>query len=100
MPIVPGPQTSWVMRMSTFTQTFSAGATWARPECLAMIFSVIVMPGIDSSSWGENETVSIAARPTSFHDDGGRARCGKAPLQVVSNCSVHYSVRCTLLFYH
>ena len=46
MPIVPGPQTSWVMRMSTFTQTFSPGITWLLPLCLARIFSVMVMPGM------------------------------------------------------
>ena len=43
MPIVPGPQTSWVIWMSTSTQTFSPGATSARPAWAAMIFSVIVI---------------------------------------------------------
>src|SRR5919202_1446308 len=42
-PNVPGPQTSCVMSTSTFTQTFSPGATWSRPLCRARIFSVIVI---------------------------------------------------------
>src|SRR5205085_7621032 len=53
MPIVPGPQTSWVMRTSTFTHTFSSGETWPLPACLARIFSVIVMPGM-VAPWGRS----------------------------------------------
>ncbi len=43
MPIVPGPQTSWVMRTSTSTQTFSPGVTEAWPAWAAKIFSVMVI---------------------------------------------------------
>src|SRR5262249_51753388 len=46
MPMVPGPQTSWVMRTSTFTQMFSPGAVVSRPAARARIFSVIVCDGI------------------------------------------------------
>src|SRR5688572_7461685 len=42
-PIVPGPHTSWVMRMSAFTHTFSPADTWAFPAALAKIFSVSVI---------------------------------------------------------
>ena len=48
MPIVPGPQTSWVMSTSTSHQTFSPGVTRSRPAWAAKIFSVIVM------GWGMN----------------------------------------------
>src|SRR5438093_3791795 len=55
--MVPGPHTSWVMRTSTSTQTFSSGATDARPGGLARIFSVIVMPaGITNSCAGKGGT--------------------------------------------
>src|SRR6185295_928595 len=47
MPMVPGPQTSWVMRTSTSTQIFSPGRTAAFLACLAMIFSVRVMGGLE-----------------------------------------------------
>src|SRR6185437_3461809 len=43
MPNVPGPQTSWVMSTSTFTQTFSHGSTRSLREARARIFSVMVM---------------------------------------------------------
>src|ERR1700693_1210972 len=43
MPIVPGPQTSWVMRTSTFTQTLSPGWTCALPLARARTFSVRVI---------------------------------------------------------
>src|SRR5437867_2572981 len=43
MPIVPGPQTSWVIRMSTSTQILSPGATVLRSACRASTCSVIVM---------------------------------------------------------
>src|SRR5829696_5089380 len=54
------------MRMSTSTHTFSLGSTWLLPECLARIFSVMVMPGI------ENAPVSTEGqtRPTSIGDEG------------------------------
>lgn len=42
MPIEPGPQTSWVIKISTLTQTFSPGLNWDFSEALAKIFSVIV----------------------------------------------------------
>src|SRR5438093_13560525 len=45
-PIVPGPQTSWVMRTSTLTQTLSPGRTAFLPDARAMIFSVSVMQRI------------------------------------------------------
>src|SRR4051794_8235775 len=48
-PMVPGPQTSCVMRTSVFTQTFSPGLTWALPAALARICSVIVMDGISGT---------------------------------------------------
>src|SRR5579883_2183100 len=44
-PMVPGPHTSWVMSTSTFTQTFSFGATASRPAARARIFSVSVIGG-------------------------------------------------------
>src|SRR3954468_23015799 len=42
-PIVPGPQTSCVIKMSAFTQTFSPAETFALPAALAKIFSVKVI---------------------------------------------------------
>ena len=42
IPIEPGPQTSWVIKISTLTQTFSPGINWGFSEALAKIFSVIV----------------------------------------------------------
>src|SRR5262249_43682436 len=42
-PIVPGPQTSWVMRTSTSTQMLSPGRTLSRPAARARIFSVRVI---------------------------------------------------------
>src|SRR5437870_8613710 len=54
MPIVPGPQTSCVMRTSARTQTFSPGSTDGLPAARARIFSVIVMDVIGilrSRSW-------------------------------------------------
>ncbi len=42
-PMVPGPQTSWVMRMSALTQTLSPAATLALPAARAKIFSVKVI---------------------------------------------------------
>ena len=68
--MVPGPQTSWVMRTSTSTQTFSPGSTRPFPACLARIFSVMVMPGMSAallSYSGGNEPMSIAARANRFH---------------------------------
>jgi hypothetical protein len=43
MPMVGGPQTSCVIRISTFTQTVSPASTWVRPAALARIFSVKVI---------------------------------------------------------
>src|SRR3954470_17184246 len=45
-PIVPGPQTSWVIRTSTFTQTLLPGLTVGRPAARARIFSVMVIAAI------------------------------------------------------
>src|SRR5205823_3168461 len=42
-PMVPGPHTSWVMRMSAFAQTFSPACTHALPAARARIFSVSVI---------------------------------------------------------
>src|SRR5262245_59476003 len=42
-PMVRGPQTSWVMRMSTLTQTLSPGSTCALPPARASSFSVKVI---------------------------------------------------------
>src|SRR5688572_25619732 len=42
-PIVPGPQTSWVIRISAFTQTLSPASTLALPAARAKIFSVKVI---------------------------------------------------------
>src|SRR5207249_4285840 len=42
-PIVPGPHTSWVMRMSTFTHTLSPAWTCALPLARARTFSVRVI---------------------------------------------------------
>src|ERR1700733_11636703 len=69
IPIVPGPQTSWVIRMSTSTQTFSSGETLLRPLCLAKIFSVIVMPGIcKTPAFGRKlQPQSIAADADAFY---------------------------------
>src|SRR5439155_7523481 len=74
MPMVPGPQTSWVMSTSTLTQTLSSGRTWLFPACLARIFSVIVIPG-------------IAATPQ------GRQTCKYSGLQVWLPCDVAYTAR-------
>src|SRR3954451_20172428 len=77
MPIVPGPHTSWVIRTSTFTQTFSSGATRILPECLARIFSVIVMPGIFKllsilSSTSMASSISLATQR--LHEQRGADR--------------------------
>src|SRR5687768_4825568 len=42
-PIVPGPQTSWVIRISAFTQILSPAWTWDLPEARARIFSLNVI---------------------------------------------------------
>src|SRR5690242_3149966 len=42
-PMVPGPQTSWVMRTSALTQMLSPAWTFALPAARARIFSVSVM---------------------------------------------------------
>src|SRR5258706_15617437 len=42
-PMVPGPQTSWVINTSAFTQTLSPAATVALPEARARSFSVSVI---------------------------------------------------------
>src|SRR5258708_6963285 len=44
-PMVPGPHTSWVMRMSTFTHTLSPAWTCALPLARASTFSVRVIRG-------------------------------------------------------
>src|SRR6056297_122674 len=44
-PKVPGPHTSWVIRLSACTQTLSFGATLSFPAARARIFSVKVMGG-------------------------------------------------------
>src|ERR1035438_352939 len=46
---VGGPHTSWVIKTSTLSQTFSPGITLGRLADSANIFSVIVIPIIDSS---------------------------------------------------
>src|ERR1700744_6370483 len=77
MPIVPGPHTSWVMRMSTFTQTFSSGETRLRPLCLARIFSVIVMPAMCKTpgAKGENRTPKYSGEVRCvLHDSAQRFR--------------------------
>src|SRR5215217_4832814 len=51
-PMVPGPQTSWVIRTSTFTHTLSFGLTWSRPAARARIFSVRVIAGMGRLSLG------------------------------------------------
>src|SRR6478735_3948015 len=74
MPIVPGPHTSCVMRMSTSTHTLSLGLTWLLPVCLARIFSVMVMPGIDRLLFqrtGEIRPTSIAGRGFADQRTGG-----------------------------
>src|SRR3989442_7135106 len=45
-PIVPGPQTSWVISTSAFTQTLSPAWTWDLPEARARIFSLKVIERI------------------------------------------------------
>ena len=47
-PMVPGPQTSCVIRVSTFTHTLSPGWTCALPEARARTFSVRVISRIAS----------------------------------------------------
>src|SRR5437667_9901516 len=44
-PIVPGPQTSCVIKTSAFTHTLSPAWTWALPDARASIFSVNVIRG-------------------------------------------------------
>src|SRR5436190_17725554 len=41
--MVPGPQTSWVIRTSTLTHTLSPGCTFALPLARARTFSVRVI---------------------------------------------------------
>ena len=43
-----GPQTSWVISTSVSTQMFSPGSTLVRPDALAKIFSVRVIPIVRS----------------------------------------------------
>jgi len=49
-PMVPGPHTSWVMRISTSIQIFSSGTTASRPAWRARIFPVRVSEGMRSRS--------------------------------------------------
>src|SRR5687768_2280638 len=74
MPMVPGPQTSWVMRTSTLTQTLSAGSTCDLLACLARIFSVMVMPGILGQLLrAKKRRMSIAGGGFLIHfDENGR----------------------------
>src|SRR3954467_9407158 len=90
-PNVPGPQTSWVMRTSTFAHTFSPGATWSFPEARARIFSVIVMgegisrnsgcdivadPGREPGGCAGGRVSTSSYRPRS---SGGHERAGFDP---------------------
>ena len=58
MPMVPGPQTSWVMRTSTSTQMFSPGATCVPAGVAGQDFfghghrrhEVLLLAGVDGSS--------------------------------------------------
>ena len=50
--MVPGPQTSWVMRTSASTQMLSPGRTASRPAWRARIFSVRVIDGMSNGSRG------------------------------------------------
>src|SRR5438034_10983823 len=92
IPIVPGPQTSWVMRMSTFTQTFSPGVTWLLAACLERIFSVMVMPGIEYaliSTDESDETYEYSG--TKFcgpSRDGGVMRRALMGLAIVLGCQM------------
>src|SRR5688500_13555888 len=76
-PMVPGPQTSWVMSTSTLTQTFSPGATASRPAARARIFSVsVIAAGISRLRYGrgcllhhtvwERGGAGQTARPAAF----------------------------------
>src|SRR5712692_7572514 len=49
-PMVPGPHTSWVMRISVSTQMLSPGTTLSLPACRARILSVMVIAGITKAS--------------------------------------------------
>src|SRR5213593_2453814 len=61
-PIVPGPHTSWVMRMSTLTQTLSPGWTDFLPEARAMIFSVSVTPRDNTQSVSTAQHLALKCR--------------------------------------
>src|SRR5687768_16306033 len=58
-PMVPGPHTSWVIRMSALTHTLSPASTRAFPEARARIFSVKVMVGNHYFSQRATATVEI-----------------------------------------
>src|SRR4051794_24393497 len=57
-PMVPGPQTSWVMRTSTFTQTLSPGETEDRPAARASTFSVRVI-GIEVFLYSKEPPLAV-----------------------------------------
>src|SRR5438445_5907771 len=73
MPMVPGPHTSWVIRISTFTQILSPADARGRPAWRARIFSVIVMP-TGSSFQPENRNAvpePMILTEESVKDQGG-----------------------------
>src|SRR4051794_17695764 len=72
-PMVPGPQTSWVIRMSAFTQTLSPACTRVFPEARARIFSVSVILNINrrSRSLGKNTGRNGDLQPVNEKADSG-----------------------------
>src|ERR1043166_6668557 len=75
-PIVPGPHTSWVMRLSTLTQTLSPGCTDFLREARAMIFSVSVTPQDNTQSVSAAQHFALKCRHGSVGLSGiaGRRR--------------------------
>src|SRR3954462_9625568 len=63
-PMVPGPQTSCVIRTSTFTHTLSPGCTCAFPEARARTFSVKVIKDVQYPPWREG--VQTECGPSRF----------------------------------
>src|SRR5581483_11404332 len=85
-PMVPGPQTSWVMRTSTFTHTLSPGRTSALPLARASSFSVKVigwrtshpLPEDSTGNWGQGGRALLFALPQAQERDAEAKGAGEA----------------------
>src|SRR5690242_7300762 len=86
MPIVPGPHTSCVIRISTSTQILSPGPTRSRPACRARICSVNVIGVMGSRLRGRgalSKSVLYAGAGERLAD-GNRKRGRVGPMAVLS----------------